>query len=89
MYKNIAVLLCALCATTASAAPAAENDTVHGHALEGAMHLNEIVVTGVTGQSLLKNTPSAIAVIKAGDLLFSPWDTQKFLGVAVVGDDVV
>jgi len=68
MNKIFLMLLLLLGTTTVSAVESTENDTVHGHALEGAMHLNEVVVTGVTGQSLLKNTPSAISVITPKEL---------------------
>ena len=51
---------------TASAA-AAQNlepaDSVHGHAVEGAIHLNEVVVVGTTGKTLLKETPLAMSVV--------------------------
>jgi len=66
------MLLLSWSATAVFAAGAEETDTVHGHALEGAMHLNEVVVTGVTGRSLLKNTPAAMTVVGAKELESTP-----------------
>jgi len=47
-------------------------DSIHGHALEGAMHLNEVVITGITGNTLLKNSPTAVMVVGNEELQARP-----------------
>jgi len=70
--KNISIVLLLLLVCSAARGQETLTDSVHGHALEGAMHLNEIVVTGSMGQTLLKQSPFAMTVIDNKELSSEP-----------------